>query len=100
MTLKSSLKKDLEVFFNVDEFADKVSYFIGSTSTDVTVQFYDEESAMGDTLLRKMVIPIDEIPNLSRDGYFIIGGNKYGVIDFFPDEQNLIFNVITQKGMK
>jgi len=100
MSLKKILREDLDVFFNDEEFAEEVIYYLGATSTSVVVQFFDEESDLGDSLLRKMVVKVDDLPSISREGYFLINGAKYGIIDFFPDEQNLIYNVLTQKGMK
>ncbi len=100
MTFKNSLELDLDTFFNVDEFAQEVKYYLGATSTSVVVQFFDEESDLGDSMLRKLVVKVSSLPDLSTDGYFLIGGEKYGVVDFMPDEQNLIFNVITQRGME
>jgi hypothetical protein len=36
---------------------------------------------------------------MSKNGYFLINGDKYGIVDFNPDEQDLLWNVLTQKGM-
>ena len=100
MSLKQNLKDDLKTFFNETEFAEEVVYHDGATSTTVIVQFFDEESDLGDSIFRKLIVEVSELPNLSNNGYFTIGGGDYAVIDFVPDEQNLIFNVITQKGME
>jgi hypothetical protein len=100
MSLKTILEEDLVTFFNIDEFAEEVIYYLGAVSTPVVIQFFDEESDLGDSMFRKILVKVADLPTLSREGYFLIGGEKYGVIDFFPDEQNLINNVLTQKGMK
>ena len=99
MTFQEAINQDLAVFFNTGEFAREVDYFLGSVSNKVVVQFFDEESDLGDSMMRKLVVKLDDIPNISRNGYFIIDGEKYGVIDFMPDEQGLIQQVILQKGM-
>jgi len=100
MSFKDQLKLDLDVFFNIDEFAVEVIYHLGKTSTPVTVQFFDEESGLGDSVLRKLIVKHDDLPTLSKDGYFMINEVKYGVVDFIPDEEKLIFNVILRKGMR
>lgn len=100
MSLKQYLKSDLDVFFNIGEFAEEVKYYLGGTSTDVEVQFFDEESDLGDSMLRKLIVRYDDLPNLSKDGIFLINDDKYGVLDFMPDEERLLWNVILQKGMK
>ena len=100
MSLKTYLESDLDTFFNVDEFAEEVDYYLGSTVTKVVVQFFDEESDLGDSLYRKLIVRVSELPSLSKEGYFAINGGDYKVLDFIPDEQNLIFNVITRKGME
>ena len=100
MSLKTYLESDLDTFFNVDEFAEEVDYYLGSTVTKVVVQFFDEESDLGDSLYRKLIVRVSQLPSLSKDGYFAINGDDYKVLDFIPDEQNLIFNVITKKGME
>ena len=100
MSLKNYLKSDLEAFFNVGEFAQEVSYYLGAISTTITVQFFDQESELGDSMMRKMVFKKDDLPNISKEGYFLINTIKYGVIDFRPDEENLLMQVILQKGMR
>ncbi len=100
MSLKTYLKSDLDTFFNLDEFAQDVTYYLGSISSEVTVQFFDEESDLGDSMMRKLICRVSDVPSLSKDGYFIINGIKYGVIDFMPDEEGLIQQVILQKSMK
>jgi len=100
MSLKTQLKNDLAVFFNIDEFAYTVEYHQdGNIAIPVAVQFFDEESDLGDSMMRRLSVPVDKLPTLSRRGYFAINGDKYGVVDFMPDEEGLIFNVILQKGM-
>ena len=100
MTLKNQLKSDLNEFFNEDDFAEEVKYYLGSVSSSVTVQFFDQESDLGDSMMRKMLCRVNDLPNLSKDGYFIIGVTKFGVIDFRPDEENVLMQIILQKGMK
>lgn len=100
MSLKKNLKSDLAIFFTDDEFAEEVEYNLGTDSYPVTVQFFDEESALGDTMLRKVIAKFDEIQNISKDGYFRINGDKYGVISFMPDEQKLIQQIILRKETK
>ena len=100
MSLKTYLKSDLDTFLNVDDFGEEVDYYLGSVTTKVVVQFFDEESDLGDSLYRKLIVRVDDMPSMSKDGYFAINGDDYKVIDFIADEQNLIFNVITQKGMR
>jgi len=100
MSLKTNLKDDLDLFFNEEEFADEVSFYLGSRVTKVVVQVFDEESDLGDSIFRKLIVKVADLPTLSKDGYFAIDGENYKVIAFIPDEMNLIFNVITQKGMK
>ena len=100
MSLKTFLKSDLDVFFNIGEFAQEVDYYLGSISTTIAVQFFDEESDLGDSMMRKMVLRYDDLPNLSKSGYFVIDSEKYGVLDFVPDEERLVWNIILQKGMK
>ncbi len=51
-------------------------------------------------MMRKMVLRYDDLPNLSKSGYFVIDSEKYGVLDFVPDEERLVWNIILQKGMK
>lgn len=96
MTFKDQLKQDLSVFFNPDEFGTVVEYHLNGNHTNVPVQFFDEESELGDSRLRKMVFDINELPNISKNGYFIIGSDKYGVVDFKPDEEELLMQVILQ----
>ena len=101
MNFKSQLKSDFEtVFLNKDEFAQEVKYYLGSTSTTVTVQHFDEESDLGDSMMKKMVCKVDDLPNLSEDGYFLIDTVKYGILDFRPDEENVMMQILLQKGMK
>jgi len=100
MSLKDYLAKDLEAFFSLNEFAQKVTYYLGAIPVDVDVQFFDQESDLGDSMMRKLVIKKADLPNLSKDGYFIINEVKYGVVDFMPDEENLIQQVILQREMK
>lgn len=100
MSLKTYLESDLDTFFDVDDFAEEVDYYLGSNTTKVVVQFFDEESDMGDSIFRKLIVRVSDLPTLSEDGYFAIDGDDYKVLSFIPDEQNLVFNVITQKGMK
>lgn len=97
MSLKTSLSKDLEVFFNLDDFAEEVDYRLGSNTTKVVVQFFDEESDLGNSIFRKMIVRVEDLPSLSKEGYFAINGEDYKVLDFIPDEQNLIFNVVTRR---
>ena len=97
MGFKDQLKVDLDVFFDIDEFAVEVVYHLGKITTPVTVQFFDEESGLGDSLIRKLIVKYHDLPTLSKDGYFMIDEVKYGVIDFIPDEEKLIFNVILRK---
>tara|TARA_R110000772_G_C13138329_1_gene423695 strand:- start:408 stop:665 length:258 start_codon:yes stop_codon:yes gene_type:complete len=84
----------------VDEFAEEVLYFDGSTSTTVTVQFFDQESDVADVSMRKLVCAFSDLPNLSTSGYFLINTIKYGVLDFMPDEENVMMQVILQEGMR
>ena len=100
MSLKKHLKNDLNVFFSIDEFAQDVSYYLGAVSTTVRVQFFDEESDLGDSMMRKMVFKKDDLPNISKSGFFLIDTKKYGIIDFRADEENLIMQVILQKAMR
>lgn len=100
MSLKTYLNSDLDTFFNVDDFAEEVTYYLGSVTTDVVVQFFDDESDLGDSIFRKLIVKVVDLPSLSKDGYFAINGHNYKVIDFIPDEQNLVFNIITRKGMR
>lgn len=100
MSFKDQIKADLDVFFNADEFAEEVEYYEGAISSSVIVQFFDEESGLGDSLIRKLIVKCEDLPNLSKSGYFDIKTIKYGVIDFVPDEQGLIFNVVLRKGME
>ena len=100
MSFKNQLKIDLDEFLNDAEFAQEVKYYLGAVSTSVTVQFFDDESDVADTLIRKMLCRIDSLPSLSKDGYFLIDTIKYGVIDFKPDEEEVLMQIILQKGMK
>lgn len=100
MTFKNQLKSDLDTFLNDEEFAEEVFYFNGSTSTKVTVQFFDEESDLGDSMMRKLVCRVEDLPNISKDGYFLIQTVKFGILDFRPDEENRLQQVLLQKGMK
>lgn len=100
MSLKNYLKSDLEVFLNEDDFAEEVMYFLGSTSTKVIVQYFDQESDLGDSMMMKLVCRVDALPNLSKDGYFLIETVKYGILDFMPDEQNVMMQVLLQEGMR
>jgi len=97
MSLKTQIASDLDTFFNIGEFAEEVEYSDGVNSSTVTVQFFDEESDLGDTMMRKLILKKEDLLTLSKDGYFIINSTKYGVIDFMPDEQMLIQQVILQK---
>lgn len=98
MSLKKLMKEDLSIFFNEDEFGQEVSYYQGSSSTKLFVQFFDEDAETTSSLLRKMIFPETALPNLSTSGYFLIEGVKYGIIDFDLDEQSLLMQVILQKG--
>ena len=100
MSLKTYLKSDLDTFFEIDEFAQDVSYYLGAVSSTVRVQFFDEESNLGDSMMRKLIVKKDDLPNISKDGYFLIDTIKYGIIDFRPDEENLLMQVLLQKGMR
>lgn len=100
MSLKSYLKSDLDTFFNVEEFGQTVDFYIGSTSTSVDVQFFDQESDLGDSMFKKMVMRVGDLPNISKQGYFIINNEKFGVVDFRPDEENLILQILLQKAKK
>lgn len=97
---KNQLKNDLSVFFNDEEFAQEVKYYLGSVSTSVTVQFFDTESDLGDSMMLKMICRLTDLPSLSKDGYFLIETVKYGVLDFRPDDENLLMQIVLQKGMK
>ena len=100
MSFKNLLKSDLDVFLNEDEFAQEVYYFLGSSSTKVTVQFFDEESDLGDSMMRKLICRITDLPNISKENsYFLINTVKYGILDFNPDEENVMLYVLLQKGM-
>ncbi len=99
MSLRDNLEKDLDVWFNVDEFARRVRFYVGTSSTEVAVQFFDEESDLGDSMMRKLIVKKSDLQNISKDGYFLIDGVRYGVVDYIPDEENLIYNVLLQKGM-
>jgi len=100
MNFKEHIKADLEVFFNTDEFAQEVKYYLGTRSTKVTVQFFDQESELGDSMMRKIIFKKEDLPNISKDGSFLIDTIKYGIIDFRPDEENLLMQVILQKAMR
>ena len=97
MSFQSQLKSDLAVFLNGDEFAYEVEYILNTTSTLLTVQFFDDESDVADTMVRKIVADYDDIPTISRSGYFVIDGDKYGVLDFRLDEEQLIMQIVLQK---
>ena len=99
MSLKTYLESDLDTFFNIGEFAEEVTYHLSAEITDVTVQFFDVESDLGDSMFRKLVVKVADLPTLSNQGYFLIDSKKYGVISFYEDEQSLIYNVLTQESM-
>ena len=99
MSFKDQLETDLAVFFNTDEYAVDVTYHHSGVTTTVTVQFFDDESDMGDSMMRKLIAKVTDVPTISKSGYFLINGDKYGVIDFKPDEQGLIMQILLQKGM-
>lgn len=101
MSFKDQVKRDLEtVFFNnSDEFEQEVSYFDGADSTTLIVQMINEESDLVPHILRHISFPVDRLLGLSKSGYFTIDGEKYGVLDFYPDEEGLIMHVMTQKGL-
>jgi hypothetical protein len=100
MTFKEQLADDLSVWLNVDEFAEEIDYVdaVGLV-TKVVVQFFDDESDLGDSMFRKLIARKTDLPTMSKNGYFLINGDKYGIVDFNPDEQDLLWNVLTQKGM-
>ena len=97
---KTQLKTDLDEFLDDEVFAQEVEYYLGSVSASVTVQFFDTESNLGDSMLLKMICRLTDLPNLSKDGYFLINTVKYGILDFRPDEENVLMQIILQKGMK
>ena len=97
MSLKDNLEADLGTFFNVDDFAVEVEYRLHSDSTKVVVQFFDIESDLGDSMMVKLIARVSDLPNISKDGYFLLRGDKYGVIDFTPDEQGIVLNALLQK---
>jgi hypothetical protein len=97
MTFKDNLVQDLDTFFNIDEFAEEVEYRLLSDSTLVVVQFFEIESDLGDSMMVKLIARVGDIPNISKDGYFVINSEIFGVIDFSPDDQNIVLNVLLQK---
>ena len=100
MDFKSYLESDLAVFLNTEEFAYTVEYHVGTDPVvEVEVQFFDEESDLGDSMMRKLVARVSDVPTISKNGFFMVEGDKYGIIDFRPDEENLILQVLLQKAM-
>lgn len=98
MSFKDDMKNDLSEFLNEDEFAEEVHYFLGSVSAKVVVQFFDEESNLGNSLVRKVILRVSDLPNLSNEGIFKMKDGSYKVLSFIKEESGLIFNIITQKG--
>lgn len=99
MTFKNQLKSDFEnTFLNVDEFAEEVEYFDGTNSVTVKAQFFDAESDLGKSMMLKMVCRVEDLPNISKKGYFLVNTVKFGVLDFTPDEENIIMQILLQEG--
>ena len=100
MGFKDYLKSDLDTFLNVDEFAEEVKYHFKGTTTEVVVQFFDEESDLGDSMFRKIIVKVDDMPTMSNEGYFLIDNVQYGIISFYKDSQGLLYQILTQEGTK
>lgn len=100
MNFKDDLLDDLQVFFDTDEFGQVVSYYINEDEPiTFSSQLFDDESELTDTMVSKMVYNKDYLPNISKEGFFVINNNKYGILAFTLDEEKLLMQVMLQKGM-
>jgi len=93
MSFKDEMVNDMDVFLNTDEFAREVIY-LGTFINVQLVEAYDEN---GKAFYTQMFCRASDIPDISDDSTFQIGGVAYGVVDFNIDDFNISADIYLNK---
>lgn len=106
MTFKQQLKRDNEVFFNTDEFAELVTYktFSGSSTENVPVVIADKGSSLteyGVSDTATIAVRQSDVSLPKNGDYFELGGLVYTVLNREVNDNEIwLLHCETREGRK